>query len=406
MAKNEGKDAMGPLSGVRVLDLSAVLLGPFATQILGDYGADVIKVESPSGDLMRLNGVSKTRGMSSIFLAINRNKRSLCIDLQKPDGAAALKRLVPSCDVLVHNMRVEAIERLGFGYEAMKAIRPDIVYVAATGFDQDGPDAGKPAFDDIIQAASGLASVASIGREAPDYVPSLIADKTAGMAVVNAVLAALFHRERSGAGQYVEVPMLETLAAFVLTEHLGGLTFDPPAGPPGYARLLQGGRKPWRTKDGYFAMLPYTGKHWRAFFEAAGRPELSETLALDDRADRNKKNAELYATTASITPTRTTAEWMAICVERDIPATPIFSLDEVFRHPQLNAVELFQKTTHPSEGPTISVRPATKFADSPASLRRGAPLLGEHSAEVLREAGLSDGEIATLREKNIIQQGS
>lgn len=404
MVRDATKAATGPLNGVRVLDLSAVLLGPFATQILGDYGADVIKVEPPAGDLMRLNGVSKTRGMSSIFLAINRNKRSLCIDLQTAEGKAALKKLVPSCDVLVHNMRVEAIERLGFGYEAVRAMRPDIVYVAATGFDQDGPDAGKPAFDDIIQAASGLAAVASIGRDAPDYVASLIADKTSGMATVNAVLAALFHRERTGAGQYVEVPMLETLAAFVLTEHLGGLTFDPPAGPPGYARLLQGGRKPWPTKDGHFAMLPYTGKHWRAFFDAAGRSDLNDTLALDDRGDRNKKNAELYATTASITPTKTTAEWMAICEERDIPATPIYALDAVFRHPQLRAVGMFQDFTHHSEGPIVSVRPATKFTGSPASVRRGAPLLGEHSVEVLREAGLSDGEIAALVDKKIIHQ--
>src|SRR6185312_5956451 len=249
-------------------------------------------------------------------------------------------------------------------YEAVKALRPDIVYVAATGFDQDGPDAGKPAFDDIIQAASGLASVASIGRDVPDYVPSLIADKTAGMAVVNAVLAALFHRARTGVGQYVEVPMLETLAAFVLTEHLGGLTFDPPTAPPGYARLLQGGRKPWPTKDGYFAMLPYTGKHWRAFFDAAGRSDLNDTLALDDRGDRNKKNAELYATTAAITPTKTTAEWMAICQERDIPATPLYALDELTEHPQLKSVGMFQKAQHHSEGAITYVRPAMKFSAS------------------------------------------
>ena len=204
----------GPLAGVRVLDLTSVVLGPLATQILGDYGADIVKIESPSGDLMRLNGVSRHRGMGSIFLAINRNKRSIALDLQKPEGAAVLRRLVPQTDVLVHNMRVEAIERLGFGYDAVSALNPRIVYVAATGFDQDGPDAGKPAFDEIIQAASGLAAIASIGRDAPDYVPSLIADKTAGMAVVNAVLAALFHRERSGAGQAVSVSLAHSFLAY------------------------------------------------------------------------------------------------------------------------------------------------------------------------------------------------
>jgi formyl-CoA transferase len=404
MSKEAAPDATGPLAGLRVLDLTAVLLGPLATQILGDYGADVIKVESPAGDLMRLNGVSRNRGMSSIFLAINRNKRSLCINLQDAGGAAALKRLVPSCDVLVHNMRTEAIERLGFGYEAVKALRPDIVYVAATGFDEDGPDAGKPAFDDIIQAASGLASVASIGRDAPDYVPSLIADKTAGMAVVNAVLAALFHRERTGKGQYVEVPMLETMAAFVLTEHLGGETFDPPTAPPGYARIMQGGRKPAPTKDGHIAMLPYTARHWQAFFDAADRSDLGAMLASEDRADRNKKNSELYAAVRSITPAKTTAEWMAICEERDIPATPIFSLEEVIEHPQLRAVGLFQKAEHHSEGAITYVRPATKFTATPASVRTGAPLLGQHSGEILREAGCTDGEIAALRARAIISQ--
>ncbi len=392
----------GPLSGIRVLDLTAVVLGPFATQILGDFGAQIIKVESPSGDLMRLNGVSLHRGMSSIFLTLNRNKRSLALDLQTPEGAAVLRRLIPTVDVLVHNMRVEAIERLGFGYDAVAALNPKIVYCAATGFDQDGPHAGRPAFDDIIQAASGLAAVASTGREVPDYVPALIADKTAGMAVVNAVLAALVHRERHGAGQYVEVPMLETMVAFVLTEHLGGLAFEPPPAPPGYARLLTGGRKPAPTKDGFIAMLPYSAGHWRAFFEAAGRPEIGEELAHDDRALRNQNNAKLYAAVQAITPTRTTAEWMAICEERDIPATPIYALEQLLKHPQLEAVGLFRMDEHPSEGAVRYIRPATKFAATPAAIRSHAPAHGEHSAAILREAGFAEAEIAALRAKNII----
>lgn len=392
----------GPLSGIRVLDLTAVVLGPFATQILGDFGAEIIKVESPAGDLMRLNGVSLHRGMSSIFLTLNRNKRSLALDLQTAEGAEVLRRLIPTVDVLVHNMRVEAIERLGFGYDAVAKLNPKIVYCAATGFDQDGPHAGRPAFDDIIQAASGLAAVASTGREAPDYVPALIADKTAGMAVVNAVLAALVHRGRHGAGQYVEVPMLETLVAFVLTEHLGGLAFDPAPAPPGYARLLTGGRKPARTSDGYIAMLPYSAGHWRAFFEAAGRPEIGEELAHDDRALRNQNNAKLYAAVQAITPTRTTAEWMAICEERDIPATPIYTLEQLLEHPQLQAVGLFHMAEHPSEGRVRYVRPATKFAATPAAIRSHAPAHGEHSAAILSEAGFSAGEIAALRDKNII----
>lgn len=394
----------GPLSGLRVLDLTAVVLGPFATQIMGDYGAEIVKVESPSGDLMRLNGVSLHRGMSSIFLALNRNKKSIALDLQKPDGKAVLRRMIPQFDVLVHNMRTEAIERLGFGYDAARALKPDIVYCAATGFDEDGPDAGRPAFDDIIQAGSGLAAIASLGRATPDYVASLIADKTTGMAVVNAVLAALWHRARTGEGQYVEVPMLETMASFVLTEHLGGLTFPDHLAPAGYARLMEGGRKPVRTSDGAMAILPYSAQHWRDFFTAAGRPEIAETYAHEDRAKRNENNAKLYAALQEIGPSRSTAEWMAICTECDVPATPLFALGDLPEHPQLKAVGFFQSMDHPSEGPIRVMRPAAKFGSTPAAIRSPAPLLGEHSSAILAEAGFSKGEIQRLRDTQIITQ--
>ncbi|MDM0073457.1 CoA transferase [Variovorax sp. J2P1-59] len=385
---NTGKTpAAGPLDGIRVLDLTSVVLGPLATQVLADFGADVIKIEGPEGDLMRANGVSLHPGMSSIFLALNRNKRSVVLDLKAEEGAAALRHLLKTADVLVHNMRVAAIERLGFGYEAVKAINPRIVYVAATGFQQSGPDRDKPAFDDIIQAACGLASVASVGRDSPGYVPSLIADKTTGLVVSNAVMAALVHRERKGDGQYVEVPMLETMAAFTLAEHMGGLTFPGSTVQAGYARLMGGGRQPARTSDGWIGLLPYTPKHWRAFFSAAGHEEICNRYDLSDRHQLNKNIKSLYRHLGEIMPSRSTDEWLALCEQLDIPATRIYSLDELPRHPQLMASGLFEESTHPTEGPINELRPTTLFQSTPALIRRPAPTLGQHTNEVLTEAG-------------------
>lgn len=394
--------APGPLAGIRILDLTSVVLGPLATQILGDYGADIIKVENLDGDLARDSGVALHPGMSSIFLAINRNKRSIALDLKTAEGQDVLRRLLPAADVLVHNMRVAAIEKLGFGYGAVAKLKPDIVYCVATGFGQDGPDRDKPAFDDIIQAACGLAGLNGIGREQPDYAPTLIADKTTGLALVNAVLAALFYRERSGRGQYVEVPMLETMVAFLLAEHLGGLSFDPAPAKAGYARLLAGGRKPAPTADGYIAILPYTGAHWSAFFNSAGRPDLAQKYGECDRQTRNAQIVDMYRDMAEITRQRSTAEWAQICTALDIPATPIHAIDALPDHPHLQAVGLFQRADHPSEGAIRYVNPPTRFGASPATVRRQAPLLGQHTQEILREAGYGEAEIAALEARRIV----
>lgn len=399
-----GAAAPGPLAGVRIVDLTSVVLGPLATQILGDYGADIIKVENLDGDMTRTSGVSLHPGMSSIFLAINRNKRSLAVDLKSADGKEVLRRLIQGADALVHNMRVAAIEKLGFGYAAVAALRPDIVYCAATGFGQDGPDRDKPAFDDIIQAACGLASLNGIGREQPDYAPTLIADKTTGMALANAVLAALFHRERSGRGQYVEVPMFETMVAFLLAEHLGGLSFDPAPAKAGYARLLAGGRRPAPTKDGHIAILPYTGEHWTAFFNSVGRADLAQKYGGGDRHSRNAQVVEMYRDMMEATRQRTTAEWVEICAALDIPATPIYAIDDLPQHPHLQAVGLFQRAEHPSEGAIRYLNPPTRFADSPAAVRLPAPLLGQHTQEILREAGYADQAIADLAARGIVSQ--
>ncbi|MDF3886314.1 CaiB/BaiF CoA transferase family protein [Cupriavidus basilensis] len=386
----------GPLEGIRILDLTSVVLGPLATQSLADLGADVIKIEGPEGDLMRANGVSRNAGMSSIYLALNRNKRSVVLDLKTPAGAAALRSLIAGADVLIHNMRVAAIERLGFGYAAVAALNPRIVYCVATGFGQDGPHRNKPAFDDIIQAACGLVSLGSAAGNRPEYVPSLIADKTTGMALANAVMAALLHRERHGSGQAVEVPMLETMASFVMAEHLAGLTFEPATGEAGYARLLGGGRRPAQTADGWICVLPYTDRHWKAFFHAVGRDDLADKYNIASRAQRNAHIRALYQHLAEITPARTTAEWMTLFETLDIPATPIYTPDELLAHPHLEAVGLFQQTEHPTEGPLREMRPTARFSATPLSLRRHAPTLGEHTDEVLREAGLAPEDIAQV----------
>ena len=398
--------AAGPLAGVRILDLTSVVLGPLATQILGDYGAEIIKVENLQGDLARDSGVSRHPGMGSVFLAMNRNKRSIAVDLKTTEGREILRRLIPGADVLVHNMRVAAIERLGFGYRAVSELKPDIVYCAATGFGSDGPDRDKPAFDDIIQGACGLASLNSIGRERPDYAPTLIADKTTGLALVNAVLAALFYRERTGRGQYVEVPMFETMVAFLLAEHLGGLSFDPAPAKAGYARLLAGGRRPAPTKDGYIAILPYTGDHWTAFFNAVGRADLAQKYGAGDRQSRNAMIVEMYRDMAKATRQRTTAEWVEICASLDIPATPIYAIDDLPDHPHAQAVGLFQRAEHPSEGSIRYVNPPTKFAATPATVRLPAPLLGQHTEEILREAGYGEQEIAAFEAGRIVSQSA
>lgn len=396
--------ARGPLAGIRILDLTAVVLGPVATQVLGDYGADIIKVEPPEGDLMRSNGAPKRPGMSSIFLAINRNKRSLAVDLKSPKGQAALRRLLPNIDVLVHNMRPAAIERLGFGYEAVARINPKIVYCLATGYGQDGPDAAKPAFDDVIQAGSGLAGLIGYLKDSPDYIPSLIADKTTGLALVNAVLAALLHRERHGEGQWVEVPMLETMTAFTMAEHLGGLTYEPPTTGAGYARLLTGGRKPAPTRDGHVAMLPYTSEHWTDFFNGAGRADLAKKYDFGDRSERNARIVELYADMHSVTRTMTTDECLAFCERYDIPATKLYPIGELPNHPHLRAVGLFERTEHPTVGPVISIRPPTRFSRTPAELRLPAPEIGQHSREILSEAGFDATTIEQLIAEGVVRQ--
>lgn len=394
-------EATGPLKGVRVLDLTAVVLGPFATQTLGDWGAEVIKVESIEGDLARNSGLFRNRGMASVFLQINRNKRSIALDLKSDHGKEVLRRLVAGVDVLVSNVRPAGMERLGFGYEACKALNPRLVYAVATGFGQDGPWHARPAFDEIIQAASGFASAMG-SDDQPQFVPSLAADKLTGMALVSAICAALFHRERTGQGQLVEVPMMETLVAFNSVEMMGGMSFEPSLGEPGYKRMRH--RKPAKTRDGWVTMLPYSAANWCAFFEAVGRPELIEALSINDAVRRNQNIDTVYETMREIALTKTTAEWEELLLRIDVPHTAFTRMTEVTDQPHLKGVDMFPVVNHPTEGAIRVAKPPTRFAGSPANVRRHVPRLGEHTDEILRELGFTDAEITAITARKAARQ--
>ena len=389
----------GPLAGIKVLDLTSVLYGPYASQTLGDWGAEVIKIEPLTGDTWRYSGQFRNRGMTGQVMAVNRNKRSLALDLKQPDGKSVLQRLIATEDVLLTNIRPAALARLGFGYEACRQINPRLVYAAATGFGQDGPWAARPAFDEVIQASSGFASAMGSDDE-PAFVPSLVADKICGLTLVGAVSAALVHRERTGKGQMVEVPMLETITAFNSIEMLGGHAFDPPIGPAGYKRMKE--RRPVRTKDGWLTMLPYSGENWCIFFEAVGHPECIERFAVRDAVARAKNIDQIYNKMAEIAITRTTAEWEELLLRIDVPHAAFAKITEIAEQPHLKAVGMITTLDHPSEGKIRQARPSARFSDTPAEIHRMPPRLGEHSRAILREAGFTEEDVASMIEKKVV----
>ena len=385
----------GPLDGIRVIDVTTVLLGPYATQILGDMGADVIKVEAPpTGDIARDMGTARRPGMGGIYLNANRNKRSLALDLKQEAGRDLLRRLIPTADVFVHNMRPQAIERLGFGYAAVSALKQDVVYVGAYGFG-----------DDAIQAASGLASMFKRQDGEARYVPSTIADKIVGLTLSQAVAMALVYRERTGEGQFVEVPMLETMVAFNLAEHLDGCAYEPPESSLGYERVMTPARRPFPTRDGNVCILPYSDKHWRAFFTAAGRPELMEEPRFATYRARVTSVDDLYAFVSSVTPQKTTDEWVAACEEMQIPCMPVLDLDDLMEDEHLRAVGMFEKHRHPSEGDTLLVRSPVKYSRSPSSIRRYAPRFGEHGVELASQLGYSKQDIEAMQASGALITG-
>ncbi|HMN81087.1 MAG TPA: CoA transferase [Burkholderiaceae bacterium] len=396
----------GPLDGVRVVDLTSVLMGPFASQLLGDMGADVIKVEAPPGDSTRGIGPMRNPGMGHDFLHVNRNKRGIVLDLKHPEGYAALLKMIERCDVLMYNVRPQAMARLGLTWEKLSALNPRLVMVGMVGYGQRGPYAAKPAYDDLIQGAVGVPSLlAIVGDGTPRYVPLAFVDRAVGLAAVNAVTAALFRREKSGRGQSIEVPMFETMVPFVLGEHMAGLTFEPPLGPPGYPRQLARERTPFPTRDGYVCALIYNDKHWRNFYAMIGDPGgFERDPRMVDIDTRTRHIGGLYAWVAEVLRTRTTAEWLALLEKADIPAMPLHTLESLPQDPHLNAVGFFPTIDHPTEGRVRQIAPAGTWSDTPPSIRRPAPRLGEHSTEVLAEHGYSAAEIERLLALGVTRQ--
>ncbi len=384
------------LSGIRIIDLTAVVFGPLATQMLGDMGADVIKVEPPEGDMLRGVAPALNPGMGAAFLGCNRNKRSLVLDLKTEPGQRALAKMLKTADIFVHSMRPQALKKLRLTAKDLQAINPALIHVGALGFSSHGPYSGKPAYDDIVQSLSGLADLARMRNpeSAPDFAPTILADKLGGVTACNAIMAALFHRERTGEAQVVEVPMFETMASFLLIEHLAAATFEEKPKTLGYNRMLVPHRRPLKTADGYITILPYTNRQWREFFKIAGREDMLDDPKVKDMAERSRNIGALYEIVSELAPLHSTAKWLEMMEQADVPAAAAQRLDQLPNDPHLMATDFFVKLDHPSEGEIWTTAPSVQFSSTPAKAsHKPAPNLGEHSREILREAGLNTTEI-------------
>jgi len=388
----------GPLAGIRVLDITTVLLGPYATQMLAEMGADIIKLESPEGDVTRNTEPARNPGMGAIFLTLNRGKRSICLDLKQPAARDAALAIARGCDVVVSNVRPRALARLGLDATALRAADPRLITCSIVGFGQSGPYADKPAYDDLIQGISGLAHLAlAQGAMAPRYTPTALADRVTGMHTLSAILAALYERTQTGEGQEVEVPMFEVMASMVLGDHIGGMAFDPPMDDGGYARLISPDRKPYATRDGFVCAVIYNEGHWRRFFAAINTPERMTTdPRLADHVTRLRNIDALYADLATIFATRGTAEWLALLEGADIPCAPAHSLASLRHDPHLAATSFFQTEQHPSEGALMRMAAPVRFSAHGEIPRAPTPRLGEHGRAVLAEAGLDRAAIDAL----------
>ncbi|WP_028603268.1 CaiB/BaiF CoA transferase family protein [Ottowia thiooxydans] len=391
-----------PLAGIRIVDLTSAVVGPYATQVLGDYGADVIKVEERSGDVIRwICGRSPTPGMPGKFLHLNGNKRSLCLDLKQEEGRQALLKLVDSAHVFLHNMRPAALARLGLDAETLCKRHPTLVHASVVGFGSKGRYAGRPAYDSILQGGTGLASLfASHGAE-PRYVPYVVVDRTAGLIVSNAVLAALFARQRDGMGRTLEIPMFESFAALLLSEHMYGHTFDPPTGPLGDQRLLDANAKPVKTKDGYVCITTNTDSQVKRLFEALGRNDLAEDARYSSSLARIEHVSEFFAARADVVGQFSTDELMERLLSHDVPIMPCHTLESLLADPHLRDVGLIEDDTHPSQGRIKRINVPVSMSGFEAKLRHHAPHIGEQTEEVLRELGYSPTHIEDLITRGI-----
>ncbi|MSP02260.1 MAG: CoA transferase [Acetobacteraceae bacterium] len=385
--------ATGPLAGIKVIDVTTVVLGPYASQVLGDMGADVIKIETIEGDATRYIGPSRTAGMGSYFATLNRNKRSLAIDLKKPAAMAALLRLIDGADVFVHNMRIGAAKRLGLDYDSLSKRNPKLVYACASGFRKGSSLQEFPAYDDLIQGISGIASLNAGPDGAPRYFPMVMVDKLTGANLASMIGMALFHRERTGEGQEVHVPMLETILSFALVEHLWHGLFNEPEKGVGYPRVLSPHRRPYRTKDGYISVIAVTDAQWRKLFAAMGVPRLIDDPRFSSMQTRTENVEKLYTTLTEGMPARTTAEWIAELQPADIPCGRAGTLADLFEDPYLKETGFFEAVDHPVEGKALMTAVPARFSKSPPNTTRLWPTLGQHSREILREAGCSEAEI-------------
>ena len=388
----------GPLEGLRIVDMSTVLMGPYATQILGDWGADVVKVEPPSGDVSRSLGPGRSPGMGPTFLHLNRNKRSIVLDAKSPAARAVFDRLLRSADVFVSNLRDEALRRLGLGREALAELNPRLIAVSLTGYGEGGVYSGRPAYDDLVQ---GQAAIPDLIRRAgggdPRYVPLPLVDRLVGVRAAGAILAGVVARSRTGRGQHLELPMFETMAEFVLADHLQGASYDPPTGDPGYVRLLAGERRPFPTRDGYVCVLVYTDRQWRDFLGAIGEWErYRDDPRFKSLATRTRHTSEVYGILAQMLCQRSTAEWLDLCARIDVPAAPLNDLQSLIDDPHLRSVGFFQPVEHPTEGRMVQMAIPERWSDTPAEVRRQAPRLGADAAAVLGELGYTPDEIDAL----------